>query len=290
MVDILDIKEFVKIVQNPQTEKECICEKCGKSFLVTKYEGTDSFKKIKFCSDLCASTQTEFKDGKVQLIKRYAKCDCCGKEFELEFNTKTFQWRKPSLYCSRDCRLKIQRQKLKEKQEETLRKIKETCQIKYGVDYPCLTENCVNANPYVISNLNIKFAELLSNNNIDFEFEFSLGSYSYDFIVENTNCLIELNPTVSHYTISKNSYEPFEAREKDFHYKKTLYAKAHGYICLCVWDWDDWNNIISLLKQPKLKIEYVGIQQFYSKGNKEAIINPEDENILYKQGYRKVYT
>lgn len=271
-----------------QTEKECICEKCGKKFTVTKYNGTDSFKKIRFCSNFCASTQTELKDGKVQLIKKYTKCECCGKEFELKFNY-SYHWI-PAKYCSTACRLKVQRQKLKEKQEETLQKTKETCQEKYGVDYPCLTEKCINANPNIISNINIKFAELLSDSDINFEFEFSLGPYSYDFAIENTNYLIEINPTVSHYTTSKNLYEPFDARESDFHYKKTSYAKDKGYICLCVWDWDDWNDIIKLLKQPNLKMEYIGIQSLYSKGTKEVIINPEDENKLYKQGYRKIYT
>ena len=272
----------------PQTEKECTCEKCGKKFIVTKYNGTDSFKKIRFCSNFCASTQTEFKDGKVQLIKKYAKCECCGKEFELKFDN-SYHWI-PAKYCSNTCRLKVQRQKLKEKQEETLQKVKETCQEKYGVDYPCLTEKCINANPNIISNINIKFAELLSDNNIDFEFEFSLGPYSYDFAIEGTNYLIEINPTVSHYTISKNLYEPFDAKESDFHYKKTLYAKNNGYICLCIWDWDNWDDIIKLLKQPNLKMEYTGIQSFYSKGTKEVIINPDDENKLYEQGYRKIYT
>lgn len=272
----------------PKTEKECFCEKCGKKFVVTKYEGTDSFKKIRFCSDFCASTQTEFKDGKVQIIPRYSKCNCCGKEFELKLND-SFHWI-PATYCSRECRLTVQRQKLKDKYEEIIRKTKETCQAKYGVDYPCQTESCVNSNPYIISNINLKFAELLSDNDIDFDFEFSLGPYSYDFIIENTNYLIEINPTVSHYTVSRNNYEPFEPREKNFHYNKTIYAKEHGYICICIWDWTDWHSIINLIKQPKLKLEYCGIQTYYSKGNKDVLSIVKDEYKVLNQGYRKIYT
>ena len=70
--------------------------------------------------------------------------------------------------------------------EQIKEKIKETNKRKYGSEWYLGTEQCINANPNIISNINIKFAELLSDNNIDFEFEFSLGSYSYDFAIEGT--------------------------------------------------------------------------------------------------------
>lgn len=261
----------------PATEKIIYCECCNKPFVVEKYPGTNSFRKIRFCSTECSNVVKEKK----------AICQCCGKEFQLERKDNHFI---PKQYCSRECRLKVQREKLKAKQEETLNKMIETCRRKYGVDYPCQTKQCMESNPYIISNINIDFANKLEQNNIEFEYEFKLGPYSYDFHILNTNYLIEINPTISHYSLSKNEFEPFEPRDSDFHYKKTAYAKENGYICICVWDWDDQNYIINLLSQ-KLNIVQCEMKAYYSKnGNTEYILKTEDNDYLLDDGYRLIYT
>lgn len=296
----------------PKSEKECTCEKCGKTFIVTKYDNTNSFKKIRFCSDFCASTQTEFKDGKVQLKQRYSNCKYCGKAIKLQF-TDDFYWiprivcddcLKPKIksefieqtcsicgktfkaelqpcgnysstqYCSDECALKGFREKC----------IK-TCQEKYGVDYPCQTEKALERGN-VISNTNKQFAQLLADAGFDYDFEFTLEGFSYDIKVNNI--LIEINPTYTH-----NSYFNHfgEVKSKGYHYSKTKVAIKHGFICICVWDWDNWQDIINLIKQPNLKMEYVGIKQYYSKGkekiNSEDVINKDE---MVSQGYFPVYT
>lgn len=257
----------------PATEKVVYCERCGKPFTVTKYPGTDSFKKIRFCSDECrlsVSTKTNI-------------CECCGKEFELlRSEDGHFIFRQ---YCSKECRLKVQREKLKAKQKETIEKMKRTCQEKYGVDYPCQTENCMKSNPMIVSKYNEKFSKLLTDNNIEHEYEFLLGPYYYDFHILNTNVLIELNPTFTHTCFDTGVYEP---RPKNYHYNKTKFALDNGYICICVWDWDSWEDIIRLLQNSNISLQETSIQLHYSK-NKENVISYEENNKYLEQGYLPIY-
>lgn len=286
-----------------QTEKECICEKCGKAFTVTKYEDIDSFKKIRFCSPFCASTQTEFKNGKVQLKQKYSTCKYCGEKIPLKF-TSDFHWMprtvcdnclepktKPK-YVERTCSVcgktfKAELQPCGNYSSSQYcsdecasvgfnTKCKETCQEKYGVDYPCQTEQALQKGN-VISEINKRFANLLKENNFSYEMEFVLEGFSYDFKVENI--LIEINPTYTHNAIG-NCFG--KAKEKGYHYSKSKIAIKHGYICICIWDWDNWNSIIKLIKRPNLKMEYVGIKLVYSKGKEVS----EQE----KTGFLPIYT
>lgn len=288
-----------------QDEKEVKCEKCGKLFIVPKYKGTNSFKKIKYCSPDCASSLTEFKDGKLQYIKKYQICKHCGKQFELNIINGRYAKRtvcddclKPrekaefiekicsicgktfkaeltpcgsyssTQYCSDECA-----------SIGFKTKCKETCQEKYGVDYPCQTEQALKAGN-VISEINKRFAKLLDKNSIEYEQEFVLGYYAYDFKINNI--LIEINPTYTH-SIQENHFGSH--KEKYDHYNKSKIAKDNGYICLCVWDWDNWQDIINLIKQPNLKMEYVGIELIYSRGKETS----KDETSI-GEGFLPVYT
>lgn len=258
----------------PQTEKECTCERCGKKFIVTKYDNTNSFKKIKYCSNEC----------RLSIPEKYSICECCGKEFKLQRTSDGHFI--PKQYCSDKCRLEIQRYKLELCKEERLNKIKKTCQEKYGVDYPCQTENYINSNPNIISETNLKFAELLHKINIEVEFEFHLGKYSYDFHVLNTNILIELNPTFTHTCADTGVYEP---KDKYYHKNKTKYALENGFLCLCVWDWSSSKNIIEYLKEGFYLIDKGEPELHYSKGRKESDKQIDDGYLpVYDDGYKIV--
>lgn len=81
-----------------QETKTLICQRCGKPFIVGKYKGTDSFVKKKYCSEECARV----------VPTKTAICKTCGREFQLR-RTDDGHFI-PVLYCSRDCRLKTQRE------------------------------------------------------------------------------------------------------------------------------------------------------------------------------------
>ena len=58
---------------------------------------------------------------------------------------------------------------------------------KYGVPYYCMTDDCKNANGYIISKINKEFSKLLSDNNINNTLEFKIQNMSYDIKVEPNN-------------------------------------------------------------------------------------------------------
>lgn len=125
-------------------------------------------------------------------------------------------------------------------------KIIQTNLEKYDVPYYCMTQKCRSAKGGNTSDTqpNNGFAQKLQENNISFEREFRLDNYSYDFKIENI--LIEIDPTVTHNT----TWSPFNTAPKnDYHYLKSQCAKEHSFRCIHVFDWDDIDKIICLLKQ-----------------------------------------
>lgn len=123
-------------------------------------------------------------------------------------------------------------------------KMRETCYDRYGLSAPCMLPRArMHGNN---SAPNREFEELLKSNGIEYEREFVLGNYSYDFRVGRN--LIEINPTATH----NSSYSPFSGRtpmDIRYHDKKALAASQNAYRCIHVWDWDDKNKIVALLKK-----------------------------------------
>lgn len=131
-------------------------------------------------------------------------------------------------------------------------KIKNTNLQKYGVPFYCMTENCKRNNGYTISKVNEKISYLFRQNDIPNEFEKSIFNYSYDIAIKDTNIVIEINPTYTHNSTLERWFNNYTKKplEKDYHYKKTLIAKENGYRCIHIWDWDNIDKIINMLK-PK---------------------------------------
>lgn len=136
---------------------------------------------------------------------------------------------------------------VKRKAVESNRK---TCLERYGIEFYCMSKNCSNAIGSHASNTkpNLLFAGLLDEANIEYEREFSLKRFCYDFRVDNT--LIEINPTATH----NSTWSPFgahEGKDKLYHKDKMKFAQENGYECIMVWDWDDMNKIVSHLKRKE---------------------------------------
>lgn len=128
---------------------------------------------------------------------------------------------------------------------EIRNKVTSTMIARYGVPWYVMTDECKRVNGRVISSVNKKFAQFLQENSIEYSMEFALENKSYDFKVGNT--LIEINPTASH-----NSYINFFSNTLISHYdiythrNKTDIAMNHGYRCIHVFDWNDWNDMLDL--------------------------------------------
>lgn len=135
--------------------------------------------------------------------------------------------------------------------KEFKEKAERTCLEKYGVPYNCMTENCLNANINTISKINLKFQKKLIENNISNHLEFCIEKQNYDFICNNI--LVEINPTYTHNSSLESKFNNFNIKPKafDYHYNKTLKALKYGYHCIHLWDWDDEDKIIEMLKEKE---------------------------------------
>lgn len=138
---------------------------------------------------------------------------------------------------------------------EVKEKSRTTCMKKYGVEWPCLTDNARNENGKLVSNVNRLFFNALDEHGINSELEFRLDNRSFDVRLTDSNVLVELNPTVSHNSyINVYSGKVIEHPDVQYHLNKTKLAQSHGYRCIHVWDWDDWNRIINLMLPVSRKI------------------------------------
>ena len=132
-----------------------------------------------------------------------------------------------------------------------LDKMKETVQEKYGVPYFCMKEECYSKNGFTVSRINQEFANLLKENDIQYEQEYHIKSNSYDFKIDNI--LIEINPTYTHNSTNPTWFHNSkkEPLEKNYHIEKTKLALNNGYRCIHVWDWDNIDKIIEILKSKE---------------------------------------
>jgi hypothetical protein len=194
--------------------------------------------------------------------------------------------------------------------KEIQEKIKQTNLERYGTEYPMQNEYFQEKQQQTFyqrygvhhsfqlpqnrfrkadSQPNLDFVQLLEDNSISYEREFPLNSYTYDFKVGNI--LIEINPTETH-----NSHwhpnHPSYGLDKDYHYNKTKNALENGYVCLNVFDWDNVNNTINILKsnQPIKQIKDSIMKHWYNIKTEEHLLdnNLNDEEMIQK-GFLPIY-
>lgn len=121
---------------------------------------------------------------------------------------------------------------------------------KYGVPYYCMSSE---HNVSSISKINLAFMDLLKENGIGYEPEFTIDRKRYDIKIKDSNVLIEIDPSYTHNS-TKVAYlggKPKEPINFNYHYEKSKLAEENGYQCIHVFDWDNWGKIINLLKQDK---------------------------------------
>lgn len=120
------------------------------------------------------------------------------------------------------------------RKEEILKKQYNT-KIKNGTLY---TSHGANSKP------NLVFKELLDNNSIEYDREIRVGTKFFDFKIGNI--LIEIDPIATHNsTVGIYGKEPLN---ENYHIEKTLTAKENGFRCIHIWDWDNLDKIVYLLK------------------------------------------
>lgn len=126
-------------------------------------------------------------------------------------------------------------------------KVQATCMERYGVPYYIQTEDANRTNRERISATNKQFQQHLEQCGIVAELEKYLCGKFYDIVIESAKVLIEIDPTYTH-NICGNHWNS-EGIPVDYHLKKTQIAVENGYRCIHVFDWDDWDRVIDLVRQ-----------------------------------------
>lgn len=118
--------------------------------------------------------------------------------------------------------------------------VEKTFQERYGVNCYWLTDNAIRSSGSKDSSFNKAFSALLDSKIISYQREVKVGNFIYDFQIQN--CLIEINPTFTHNV----TWNPFSDSgiAKDYHQRKSINAKKHGYRCIHIWDWDNKDKIL----------------------------------------------
>lgn len=98
-----------------------------------------------------------------------------------------------------------------------------------------------------VSLINKKLHDFLKVNAVDTDYEYPIDGFNYDLHIVGTNVLIELDPSASHSSVETK----FPAIDKNYHVKKSNVAIEHNMRCIHVFDWDDWNRILMLVKLQK---------------------------------------
>lgn len=125
-------------------------------------------------------------------------------------------------------------------------KMQNTMIERHGVPWYVLSGN-VKYNH--ISKINEEFGKKLDEAKIPYEFEYRISTKSYDIrLLDGSNTLIEINPTYTHNAIGNHWGEGLEA---DYHLMKTEIAESKGYRCIHIFDWDNQDMIIDMLRPRK---------------------------------------
>lgn len=156
-----------------------------------------------------------------------------------------------------------------------------TCLEKQGVKWPCQFEQCIKALEDSVghSKPEKEFSDILDKYNIEYEREFPLRGFKYDFKVGNM--LFEINPSETH-NINFGLFGR-KAKCKMYHYTKYSVAKEYGYRCVHIFDWDDSEKIVKLflLKKERVYARNCDIKVV----SKQEAIDFLNENHL--QGYAR---
>lgn len=126
---------------------------------------------------------------------------------------------------------------------ESLEKARQTNLDRYGVDWACQRQEARLKGQNSLANT--EFEGLLIDNNLEYTREFPISNYSYDFKVGNY--LIEIDPYATHNSTWGIRNNP--PKSSNYHKQKSDLAKENGYACIHVFDWDDPQKIINILKR-----------------------------------------
>ena len=127
---------------------------------------------------------------------------------------------------------------------------KATCLKRYGVED--VRQLYLNKATGTVSKVNTMFYELLIQNGINAKLEMPIGNFRYDIVLPDFNMAIELDPSYTHSSTHPTHWAPDTVTSPNYHLTKSENAKEHGYFCMHIFDWDNWDQIVTMLKPRQL--------------------------------------
>ena len=125
-------------------------------------------------------------------------------------------------------------------------KFKDTMLNLYGVPYYVMTDEYLSNSHFRISSENKSIGKLFEDEGFNVEYEFTIEDKMYDLLLPNINTVIEIDPSYTHNVIG-NHWTKTGVQE-DYHKIKTAVAYENGYRCIHIFDWDDVEKIVNMLK------------------------------------------
>lgn len=147
--------------------------------------------------------------------------------------------------------------------EEIKSKVQQTIEERYGVPWFVMSEQ-YKSNGNIISQINRKFGNALKIAGIPYKFEHRIDAFSYDIEILGRQMLIEINPTYTHNIIGCHWKEGLS---KTYHLNKMQVANDAGFHCINIFDWDNWEKIISMLSINKHQVSVEDLNIYVLKDN-----------------------
>lgn len=130
---------------------------------------------------------------------------------------------------------------------------------------------------------------ILDRYNIKYECEYNIDNkFWYDFYLPDYNLLIDVNPTYTHAAIKI----VYPAKRKYYHWDKMKSAKKNNLKSICIWDWDNKEEIVKAIINKKLNIKQnQDIQKHWGKfkSNEHQLDNNFDEKQMIAEGWISIY-
>ena len=130
-------------------------------------------------------------------------------------------------------------------------KFKDTMIELYGAPYYVMTDEYLSNSHFRVSSENKAIGKLFEEAGFKVIYEFKIEDKMYDLLLPDINVVIEIDPSYTHNVIG-NHWTKTGVQE-NYHKIKTAIAHEHGYRCIHIFDWDDVNKIVSMLK-PRHKV------------------------------------
>ena len=135
-----------------------------------------------------------------------------------------------------------------------------------------------------------EFIHLLEKYNIEYKCEYNLEDrFWFDFYLPEYSLLVDINPTYSHAAIKTG----YPAKRKYYHWDRKKLANKNKLKSICIWDWDNKENIVQAIKEDRLIIKQnQDVTKYWNinRTNKYYIDNgTQNEQQMIAEDYLPVY-